>query len=139
MEIKDLKANQGNVDIVAEVVAKSEPRGFEKFGKAGTVCNALLRDNSGEVKLTLWNEDIEKVNLGDKVHLEKGWCSEFKGEKQVSAGKFGTLEVISLEKSSEKKQFSSLGSENESSFSEDLSEDSLEDFTELVGEEESIE
>lgn len=94
MEIKDLKANSGNVDIVAEVLEKDEPRTFEKFGKTGKVCNAKLKDDSGEVKMTLWNEDVDKVNPGDKIHLENGWCSEYQGEKQVSSGKFGKIEIV---------------------------------------------
>lgn len=94
MEIKDLQANQGKIDLVVEVVGKDEPRTFEKFGKTGRVCNAKVKDTSGEVTMTLWNEDVDKVNIGDKIHVENGWCSEYKGEKQVSAGKFGKIEVV---------------------------------------------
>ena len=94
MEIKDINANQGNIDIVAELVSKDEPRTFEKFGKSGRVCNAILKDATGEVKLTLWNDDIDTVNVGDKVHIQNGWCSEYKGEKQLSSGKFGKVEVV---------------------------------------------
>ncbi|MBS3123431.1 hypothetical protein J4437_02215 [Candidatus Woesearchaeota archaeon] len=94
MAIKDLKANSGNVDIVAEVVSKEEPRSFEKFGKKGQVCNAQLADATGKVKMTLWNDEIDTVKVGDKIHLQNGWCSEFKGEKQVSAGKFGKIEIM---------------------------------------------
>lgn len=94
MEIKDLQANQGKVDLVVEVVNKDEPRTFEKFGKSGMVCNAKVKDASGEVTMTLWNEDVSKVNVGDKIHVQNGWCSEYKGEKQVSAGKFGQIEVV---------------------------------------------
>jgi replication factor A1 len=94
MEIKDIEANKGNVDIVAEVVSKDEPREFEKFGKKGSVCNAKLKDDSGEVKLTLWNDDIGGVEIGDKIHVQNGWCSEYQGEKQLSAGKFGKIEVV---------------------------------------------
>jgi len=94
MEIKDLQANQGKVDLVVEVVNKDEPRTFEKFGKSGKVCNVKVKDASGEVKMTLWNDDVEKVNIGDKIHVQNGWCSEYQGEKQVSAGKFGKIEVV---------------------------------------------
>lgn len=94
MEIKDIKSNQGNIDLVLEVVEKEEPRAFEKFGKQGKVCNATVKDNTGKMKLTLWNEDIEKVNVGDKIHLENGWCSEYRDEKQLSTGKFGKIEVV---------------------------------------------
>ncbi|HLC51767.1 MAG TPA: hypothetical protein VJI98_00815 [Candidatus Nanoarchaeia archaeon] len=95
MEIKDIKANQGNIDLVLDVVEKEEPRTFEKFGKQGRVCNAKVKDSSGMIKLTLWNEDADKINVGDKIHLENGWCSEYKDEKQLSTGKFGKIEVVS--------------------------------------------
>ena len=94
MEIKDIQANQGNIDIVATVIQKEDERTFEKFGKQGRVCNATLGDETGQVKLTLWNEDIDKVKEGDKIHIENGWCSEYKGEKQLSSGKFGKIEVV---------------------------------------------
>lgn len=94
MEIKDIQPNQGNVDVVAKIVVKEEPRTFEKFGKTGKVCNAKIKDDTGEIVLTLWNEEIDKVNAGDKIHLINGWCSEFRGEKRISTGKFGKLEVI---------------------------------------------
>lgn len=103
MEIKDLQANQGKVDIVVEVIEKQEPRTFEKFGKTGKVCSAKVKDASGMVKLTLWNEEIDKITEGDKIHLGNGWCSEYQGEKQVSAGKFGKIEVITPAVKSAKK------------------------------------
>jgi len=97
MKIKDVQANQGNIDLTVSVVSKEEPRTFEKFGKKGKVCSVKVKDESGELKLTLWNDDIDTVNVGDTLHLDKGWCSEFKGEKQLSTGKFGKIEVVKAE------------------------------------------
>lgn len=94
MELKDVQANQGNIDVVIHIVEKEEPRSFEKFGKTGRVCKAKVKDDTGEMKLTLWNDDIESVNVGDKVHLQNGWCSEYQGEKQLSSGKFGKIEIL---------------------------------------------
>ena len=94
MEVKDIHPNMGNIDLVLEVVTKEESRTFEKFGKKGKVCNSLVQDATGKISLTLWNEDIEKVKVGDKIHLQNGWCSEFRGEKQLSAGKFGKIEIV---------------------------------------------
>ena len=94
MAIKDLEPRQGNVDIVAEVVEKGEIREFQKFGKTGRVCNAKIKDETGEIKLSLWNEQIDQVNVGDKVHITNGYVNEFQGEKQLTTGKFGKLEVV---------------------------------------------
>jgi replication factor A1 len=94
MAIKDLKARDGNVDIEIEITEKSDVREFQKFGKAGRVCNAKGKDETGTITLTLWNEDIDKVNVGDKVHITNGYISEWQGELQLGTGKFGQMEVV---------------------------------------------
>ena len=97
MEIQDLKANQGKVDVVVTVVEVSEPRTFEEFGKPGKVANAKIKDNSGEMKMTLWNDQIDQVKVGSKIHITNGWVSEWQGEKQLSTGRFGKMEVVGSE------------------------------------------
>ena len=94
MNISDLKSGQGKVDITAQVKSKAEPRSMQKFGKELKVANAIIKDESGEIKLTLWNDDVDKVNMGDTIKITNGYVSEFNGAKQLSAGKFGKLEVV---------------------------------------------
>ena len=97
MAIKDLVARQGKVDIVVKVVDKGEIREFQKFGNSGKVCNATVRDDSGEISLTLWNDDIDKVKVGDTVHIINGYVSEWQDEKQLTTGRFGKLEIVGAE------------------------------------------
>lgn len=94
MAIADLQPRQGKVDIVVEVVSMDEPREFNKFGKVGRVCNATVKDESGQIKLTLWNDDIDKVKPGMKLHIENGYVNEWQGEMQLTTGKFGKLEPV---------------------------------------------
>ncbi len=94
MEIKDLEPRQGKVEITVEVVDKGEVRTFSKFGTAGRVCKARAKDDTGQIDLSLWNEQVDQVNIGDKVKISNGYVSEFQGEKQLSTGKFGNLEVL---------------------------------------------
>lgn len=94
MKISEINAGQGNIDVTVEVTSIEEPREFEKYGKTLKVANAMVKDDSGEIKLTLWNEDIEKVKKGMKLHITNGYASEFKGEKQLTTGKFGKFEVL---------------------------------------------
>ncbi len=93
MEIKDLQPRQGDVDLAVEVIDKGEEREFQKLGRSGRVATATVKDATGEVKLTLWNEDINKVNVGDKLQLKKCYVNEFQGEMQLTTGKFGSIEV----------------------------------------------
>ena len=81
-------------NVVVDVVSVDEPRTFEKFGRSGKVASAKAKDASGEITMSLWNEQVDLVKPGMKVHIINGWCSEFKGEKQLSTGKFGRLEIV---------------------------------------------
>ncbi len=94
MKLSELKSGQGKVDIELKVKSKAEPRVMSKYGRELKVGNAVVTDESGEMKLTLWNEDVDKVNVGDTIKITSGYVSEFNGEKQLTAGKFGKLEVI---------------------------------------------
>ncbi|MFH1637883.1 MAG: OB-fold nucleic acid binding domain-containing protein [Candidatus Woesearchaeota archaeon] len=94
-KINELKPRMGKVEIEVEIVSKGEVREFNKFGNAGRVCTADAKDDTGEIKLTLWNDDIDKVNEGDKIKITNGYVNEFQGEMQLTSGRFGKLEVIS--------------------------------------------
>tara|TARA_Y100000310_G_scaffold138707_1_gene137729 strand:+ start:978 stop:1265 length:288 start_codon:yes stop_codon:yes gene_type:complete len=95
MKISELQARQGKVEVEGEITDKQEPREFEKFGNKGKVCNCTLKDDSGEISLTLWNDDVDSVKVGDKVKITNGYVNEFQGEKQLTSGRFGKLEVVS--------------------------------------------
>ena len=61
MTIKDLKPREGNVDLVVDVVSIGDVREFEKFGKPGKVASATVKDETGEVKLTLWKLKLQHL------------------------------------------------------------------------------
>lgn len=94
MLLSEIAPRQGKIDVEVEIVSMEEPKEFEKFGKKGRVANALIKDSSGEMKMTLWNDEIDMVKPGDKIKISNGYCNEFQGEKQLTAGRFGKLEVI---------------------------------------------
>ena len=94
MQVKDLQPRQGKVEIVLDIVDVGEPREFEKFGRSGRVATAVAKDETGDIKLTLWNEDIEKIKAGDKIHLTNGYVNEWQGEMQLTTGRLGKLEVV---------------------------------------------
>lgn len=94
MQVKDLKPKQGNVDITIDVVDVGIPREFNKFGKAGKVATAIAKDETGDIKISLWNEDVDKVKAGDKIKLTNGYVNEWQGEMQLTTGRMGKLEVV---------------------------------------------
>ena len=95
MNISELKAGARNVTLEARVVEKDDPREVvTKYGKRLNVANITLKDDTGSIVMSLWGNDIDLVSVGDKIRITNGYVSEFRGTPQISAGKFGKLEVI---------------------------------------------
>ncbi|MCL2358400.1 MAG: DNA-binding protein [Nitrososphaerota archaeon] len=95
VDIKDLVDGMKRVDVEGKIVEKGDPREVKSRFKDETyrIVDAVLADESGSIKLTLWNEQIEQVNVGDNIKVENGYVTSFKGETQLNVGKFGKLTV----------------------------------------------
>jgi len=83
------------VSVEAKVVEKSDPREVLSRFKDETykVATAMIADETGTIKLTLWNEQINQVNVNDAVKVENGYVTSFKGEIQLNVGRYGKLTV----------------------------------------------
>ena len=96
MKINELQSGTKRVDIEASVVEKGSPRQVQSrfSGETLNVADAMIQDETGIIKLTLWNEQIDMVNVGDNVKIENGYVTSFKGENQLNIGKYGKLTVL---------------------------------------------
>ena len=95
MNIKDLRNGMKRVTVEANIVEKGETREVRSRYKDETymVADAMVADETGSIKLTLWNEQIDQVEVGNKIKIENGYVTSFKGEIQLNVGKFGTMTV----------------------------------------------
>ena len=95
MKIKDLRNGMKRVEIEAKVSEKTETREvMSRFGDTThRVATAIIGDETGTIKLTLWNEQIGQVNVNDKVKVENGYVTSFRGEIQLNIGRYGKLSV----------------------------------------------
>ena len=83
-----------NIFALGKLKSKNEPRTVNtKYGET-QVCDAMLEDDSGEIKLTLWGDDIPKVNVGDTISITDGYTNTFKDEVSINKSRSGKLEVI---------------------------------------------
>jgi replication factor A1 len=81
--------------MMAKVDEKSETREVTSRFKDQTlkVATALISDETGTIKLTLWNEQIDQVNVNDTVKIQNGYITSFRSEIQLNIGRYGTLTV----------------------------------------------
>jgi len=95
--IKDLRAGMKRVSLKAKVLEVARPtQVFTRFGNYACVANALIADETGTIKLCLWNEQIGSVSIGDTVQIENASTSTFRGERQLRIGKKGVLRSMRI-------------------------------------------
>ena len=94
-KVGELTPTSRAVNVIAKVVSKSEVRSIAagRDGAPHRVCDALVGDETGCVYLTLWDDNIEKVNDGDTVNIKNGYVNLFRGNMRLNVGRYGTLEI----------------------------------------------
>jgi replication factor A1 len=93
MKISDIRYGTRDIAITGKIIEVDEIREVKtKFGKT-TVMNATIEDETGQIKLTLWGDQIDKIRKGNVMELEGGYVREFNGELFVNVGRNGKLEV----------------------------------------------
>lgn len=98
LKIKDLSSNVKSFNLRAKVTEKSIPKTvFSRFGETLLLSTATISDGSGNIRLPLWNDQIDTVSVGDFLHIENAQLKRFRGELQVKIGKFTDLQVIKNE------------------------------------------
>jgi replication factor A1 len=95
VKIRDLRNGMKNVSVEAKVLEKSETHEVLSRFKDETykVATAIITDETGQIKMTLWNEQINQVNVNDTVKVENGYVTSFRGEIQLNVGRRGKLTV----------------------------------------------
>ncbi len=95
MRIENLREGMKRVDVEAKVVEKNDAREVQSKFRDETlrVADFIIGDETGTIKLTLWNEQIDQVGVNDTVKIENGYVTSFRGEIQLNVGKYGRLTV----------------------------------------------
>jgi replication factor A1 len=92
--IRDLRAGM-KVNLKAKVLEVTKPKHVvTRYGNYASLAKALIEDETGKIRLCLWNEQIDFMSAGDIVQIENARTSTFKGERQLSLGKNGTVNNI---------------------------------------------
>ncbi len=84
--IKDLKPHQENIHVVARVIDAQPPYTIQTRRGTRTISNAVLGDETGRVKTTLWGRRAGSLKKGVVVEIEGAWTTSYRGEVQLNIG-----------------------------------------------------
>ena len=93
--IRDLRSGMTQVCLKAKVLEIPKPNVvYTRYGNYASVANALIADETGTIRLCLWNEQIRCISAGDTIQIENARASTFKGQRQLSIGRKGLLSSV---------------------------------------------
>ncbi|MCW4010234.1 MAG: hypothetical protein NWF05_06390 [Candidatus Bathyarchaeota archaeon] len=93
--IQDLRHGMKKVNLEAQVL--ETPKNslvHTRYGNSATVSSIWIGDETGKVKLCLWNEQIRAVSVGNFIQIKNASVSTYKSERQLFIGKTGTVTVL---------------------------------------------
>lgn len=90
--VNALRAGMKRVNVKAEVLEIPKPvQVHTQFGNTVMVVNALVQDDTGKIKLCLWEGQINSINAGENIEIRNAHVCVFRGERQLRLGKKGVL------------------------------------------------
>jgi len=94
-KVGNLNPNSRRLNLTVRVVSKNPVREIvsRRDGSSHRVTEALVGDETGTVLLTLWDDDIEKVNEDDVLDINNGYIRLFQGSMRLNTGRFGSFEA----------------------------------------------
>jgi hypothetical protein len=101
LEIKNIVSGMKNVNLIGRIIRISPINEFERAnGKKGRVVNIFVADDSGYVRIPLWNDQTKlvenrEIKRGDVIQITNGMAREnIFGETEISLGRYGNIRVL---------------------------------------------
>lgn len=93
--VQDMRHGMKRVNLQAQILETPTASIVQtRYGNSARLTNALVADETGKIKLCLWNEQADLLNVGDIVQIRDAAVSTFRGERQLRLGKNGTITVM---------------------------------------------
>ncbi|NVM30502.1 MAG: DUF2240 family protein [Candidatus Helarchaeota archaeon] len=91
VKIEVLTPQTRNFKVTGKIMEMAEPRAVNVKDTAHRVCDTLFADETGCISLSIWDDDIEKVQKNKTYTLENGYVSVFRRSLKLNVGRYGTL------------------------------------------------
>jgi len=96
--VRGLRDGARGVTIRVRVLKKDNVRVVKtKDNTEHRVVDAMVGDVTGTIIMTLWDENIDKVNEADIVDVKNGHVNTFKGRLRLNVGEYGELSKVEEE------------------------------------------
>lgn len=99
MKVESLKPNFRNVDLIVKVVSigSSKVLFSQRDRRQHTLTEVFVGDETGSVLMTLWDDQIRKIKVGEVIEIRNGYTTLYRGSLRLNAGRNGIMEKADVE------------------------------------------
>ncbi|WFO74539.1 single-stranded DNA-binding protein [Desulfurococcaceae archaeon MEX13E-LK6-19] len=90
----NLKPKQEDVHIIVRVLEAGPTRVIQTRKGPRTISNAILGDETGRVRATLWGRKAGTLKEGQVVDITGAWTTAYRGQVQINIGSSTTVRII---------------------------------------------
>ncbi len=92
--VADLKPRMKNITITFKVIEKGEAREVtsRRDNETHRVADAVVGDSTGIVTIPLWDDTIERLEVGSTYLLKNGYTGLYQGFLRLNIGRYGEIE-----------------------------------------------
>ena len=91
VKISELKPGMDNVIVRVRVLEAEAPRVIETRRGPRTISEALVGDETGRVRLTLWGRVAGTLSQGEVVEIQGAWTTSYRGNVVLNVGGRGEI------------------------------------------------
>ncbi|MEM0020967.1 MAG: OB-fold nucleic acid binding domain-containing protein [Fervidicoccaceae archaeon] len=85
-KVMELKQGESSITIKGRVLEANEPKTIETKKGTRTISEAVLGDETGRVKMTLWGDKAGSIEEGQAVKITNAWTTGYRGKVQLNVG-----------------------------------------------------
>jgi len=95
-KVKELVEGMKGAEIKGTVQAVFPTKEFEKNQKKGKLKSFILGDDTGEVRVTLWNDQVDKYDItkGSEIEVSNAVVTKYNEKTQVALGFNGSIKIL---------------------------------------------
>ncbi len=93
-KISSLKPGMENVSVKVRVIEATQPRVVQTRRGPRTISDAVVGDETGRIRLTLWGSRAGELQAGDAVLIEGAWTTSYRGRVVLNAGNKSSIRKI---------------------------------------------
>lgn len=96
LPVNKILAGMRSVEFVGKVQRVFDLKKFDKGARKGQVRSFVAGDETGTIRIVLWNDQIEKIQAlkeGDIVHIENSYVKENNSQKEMHLNDRSKIEI----------------------------------------------